>query len=164
MKRFLYYREIRKWVELDEELYLEIRRERQRVYAQKHEAGQCFCRKKKLWLCDGMCDTCEFFKTEERSLSSLVTNKKDVEIVDVTLLDCLTDEGEQQRLCEDKLIYQEMIGRLAEVMPELIEYGRMKLAGKTDKEIARQWGITRTSIYKRIKKARMILESEFEEI
>ena len=62
MKNMLYYRELHCWVKHEEAVYLKIRRMRQRVYAQRHDAQECFCKHKQLWLCDGVCDGCEFYK------------------------------------------------------------------------------------------------------
>ena len=163
MKKKLYYRELRCWVEHEEEVYLEIRRMRQRVYSKRHDAEECFCKREQLWLCDGICDSCAFYKgTDEVYFSALIQSDKKTE--DVTIQDGLDDGGGSEKFCIDKVIYGEIIERLSEMMPELIEYGQLKIAGKTDEEIAKIWKISRTAIYKRIKKAKRLLEIEFEGI
>lgn len=163
MKNKLYYRELHCWVEHEEKVYLEMRRIRHRVYAKRHNAKECFCKREQLWLCDGICDGCEFYKgTEELYFSALIQSDKKAE--DVTVQDSLDDGGDSENFCIDKVIYGEMIERLSEMIPELIEYGQLKIAGRTDEEIAKKWGISRTAIYKRIKKAKCLLELEFEGI
>ena len=163
MKNKLYYRELHCWVEHEETVYLEIRRMRQRVYAKRHKAEECFCKREKLWLCDGICDGCEFYKgTDEIYFSDLMNSNKKTN--DLTVQDSLNDGGRNEKLCGDKVIYGEVVQRLSELMPELLEYGQLKVEGKTDEEIAEKWGLSRTAIYKRIKKAKRLLEVEFEEI
>ena len=163
MKNMLYYRELHCWVKHEEAVYLKIRRMRQRVYAQRHDAQECFCKHKQLWLCDGVCDGCEFYKgSDEVYFSSLMPSNKQTE--DITIQDALDDGGDCEKLCGDKVIYGEILERLSEMMPELIEYGRLKMEGRTDEEIAKSWGMSRTAIYKRIKKVKVLLEYEFEGI
>ena len=163
MKNKLYYRELHCWVEHETEVYLQIRRMRHRTYSKRYKAGECFCKYKQLWLCDGICDGCEFYKgTDELYFSGLIQSDKKTE--DVTIQDSLDDDGRNEKLCMDTLIYGEIIERLSALMPELIEYGQLKIEGKTDEEIANTWGLSRTAIYKRIKKVKQVLEVEFEGI
>ena len=108
----LYYREHHCWLELEEEMYLEIRRERQRVYFKKHKAGECFCRKNKLWLCDGLCETCEFYKKKELSLYAPACLSNDIPMIeylsdmcDYSLLSVEKERGTQEGKPEKKRYY-----------------------------------------------------------
>lgn len=158
MKRKLFYRELNCWVELDEETYLEIRRERQRTYYKQHKNGQCFCRKKELWLCDGMCDTCKFNGNGDVIFSSLVSEEESLES-----LRCCSDNGLQACCLEEGMCHKAMLKRVSELMPSALEYGRLKLLGKTEEEIAMEMGVARMTLYRRIQKVKRIIQSEFSE-
>lgn len=158
MKRKLYYRELGCWLASKEEAYLEIRRERQRTYYRMHKEGRCYCAKRQLWQCDGMCDTCRFYKRGEMLFSELSAEEGNEDYLDV-----ISDGGAAARRCEERLCCEEILQQIAEAMPEMIEYGRMKLDGKTDEEIAAVLGITRMTIYRRIRKLKSIIEAEREE-
>lgn len=157
MKQKLYYRELGCWMELEEEVYLEIRRERQRTYYRMHKEGRCYCAKRQLWLCDGMCDTCGFYKRGEMLFSDLSSDKTSEDYLDV-----ISDGGAEARRCEERLCREEMLQQIAECMPEALVYGQMKLDGKTDEEIAAVLGVTRMTIYRRVRKLRQIIEAEIE--
>ena len=159
MKNFkLYYREHGCWLEFDEETFLKIRRERQKTYYNRKKVGECFCSKKNLWRCDGMCDTCCYFKSGDMLLSTVINDSEDL-----TVMGCMSDGGEQERMCLEKIASQEILQYLKGVMPELLEYGKLRLSGKTEQEIAKKWGISRMAIYKKIQKAKKILLEKFGE-
>ena len=152
----LYYREHRCWLELEEEIYLEIRRERQRVYFKKHKAGECYCRKNKLWLCDGLCETCEFYKKKELSLYAPACLSNDIPMIEYLSDMC---DYEEQKL--DELTNKQMLKDLQEEIPIVLEYGKLKLQGMSDREIARELNIPRTSLYRLIEKARKLLSNRY---
>lgn len=157
MKNFkLYYREHHCWLELDKETYLEIRRERQKIYYNRKKMGECYCNKKNLWRCDGMCDTCSCFKEEDRFLSNAINDSEEL-----TVIGCLSDGGKQERMCLEKIAGKEILLYLEETIPELLEYGKLKLNGATDKEVAEKWGVSRMAIYKKILKAKKLIEEKF---
>jgi len=56
---------------------------------------------------------------------------------------------------------KQLITRLAEIMPEAPEIGRLRLKGFTDDAIADLIGIKRTTYRSRIKRAEAILREEF---
>jgi transposase len=49
-------------------------------------------------------------------------------------------------------------------MPLARKIGLLRLEGKSDREIAKELGISRTSMYRMLDKAKAILQEEFEEI
>lgn len=160
MKKYrLYYREHRCWLEVDKETYLQIRRERQRIYYKRKNANECYCNKQNIWRCDGMCDTCEFYKETSISLSETLSESEDL-----TMMGCISDNGEQERMCLQALESQEILDYIKEIMPELLEYGKMRLMGMKDAEIAKQWGISRMAIYKKILKVKKQVEEKFGKI
>jgi DNA-directed RNA polymerase specialized sigma24 family protein len=60
--------------------------------------------------------------------------------------------------------YEGILKRLDEVMPLAKKIGLLRLEGKSDREIAKELGISRTSMYRMLDKAKAILQEEFEEI
>ena len=155
----MYYREHHCWLELDEKTYLEIRRERQRVYFKKRKAGECYCSKNKLWLCDGLCETCEFYKKKEVSLYApgYLSN-------DIPLIEYLSDRCDYETQTLVELENRQMLKDLQEEMPIVLEYGELKLQGLSDRQIAKELGIPRTSLYRLIEKARKLLKDKNYEI
>lgn len=158
MKNFkLYYREHGCWLEFDEETFLKIRRERQRVYFHRKKAQECYCSKRQLWLCDGLCDTCEFYQPRTQSLETPINNEKGF-----TLLGCLSDGCNYEDLIVEKNDRKEIILRIKAQMPILLEYGEMKLEGYSDRKIAEKLQIKRTTLYRKIEKMRKILGESLE--
>jgi hypothetical protein len=157
-KNRLYFREHRCWLELDEESYLQIRRERERVRYWKQKANECYCSRKKLWLCDGFCDTCEFYCPRIRSLDEPIDSCGEIILME-TLSDGCDYEIRTLSVCESR----KKLSIVCEQMPMLLIYGELKQEGYTDTEIAKRLNITRSSLYRRIEKMRRVLETEFED-
>ncbi len=62
MKKSLYYRELRQWVEMEDRIANGIEADRTRIRKKEQQNGRCFVTKKKMFLCDGLCDDCEFHR------------------------------------------------------------------------------------------------------
>lgn len=158
MKKFkLYYREHHCWLELDEETYLEIRRERQRVHFKRQKGKECFCPKKQLWLCDGLCDTCEFYQPCAESLDAPRCNEGSF-----TLLEFLSDGCNYEDLIADTNDKKAIIMQIRKYMPILLEYAVLKIEGFSDREIVKRLQVSRTSLYRKIEKMREILGDKLE--
>ena len=159
MKNFkLYYREHHCWLEMDEESYLKIRRERQRIYYKRKKADECYCTTKNAWRCDGMCETCRYFKNTDMLLSKMIGDSDDL-----TIAGCLSDNGLHERKCLERIMSKEVLAIIEKTMPELLDYGKLKMEGLTDQEIAMKWGVSRTAIYKKVLKMKGILLTNFED-
>ena len=59
-QRKIYIRSTKTWVPVTEEVYLEYYRPVWRTQKAMQKAGQCYCPKSKLWLCDDDCAMCEY--------------------------------------------------------------------------------------------------------
>ena len=158
-KNRLYYRELQCWVELDERQYLELRRERQRMYYKRHQTGECYCSKKELWLCDGACETCKFYCKKALSIENPIQSK----MQELYLEDVIADEIDYEEYCATEICDSDIIEKLRELAPELIIYGLKKLDGKSDRQIAKEMGCARTTIDRKIKRFRALLEAEFKD-
>ena len=148
----IYIPNINQWVAVTKEQYYAYYRDiwATRKRAQAH--GQCMCPKSKLWQCDGDCLICKYHTAgDELSLDYTYENECDEEC---SILDKLMDESVNiEEIITDKIIFEQLLNRLDEIMPEARQVGELRLAGLTDAEIAKELGIARTTFLSRIKKA-----------
>ena len=118
------------------------------------------CPRSKWWLCDGMCQDCEYRASGDTiSLDAPITNEDGDE---VTLADTLMDLSSLfvSAMC-DKEELRQLLARLDELMPEAREIGRLRQKGWTDDAIGIALKIKRTTFLSRLKKAQEKLASEF---
>ena len=118
------------------------------------------CPRSKWWLCDGMCQDCEFHAPGDTlSLDMPVSNEDGDE---VTLLDTLVDTAPtiESVIC-DKAELDQLFERLNELMPEAVQIGKLRQDGLSDEAIAEIIGIKRTTFLSRLKKAKEQLAAEF---
>lgn len=159
MKKNCLYERGLGWVKYDEEAYVKIRRERLRTRMRMRRQGRCFCPGEERWRCDGICDGCPFQKETEVSLSARVGGSEDL-----TLGEALPDGIDHESACIEKMQSEDILKRLDEIMPLARKIGIMRLQGKSDRQIATDLGISRTSMYRMLDKAKAVLQAEFEEI
>lgn len=69
----------------------------------------------------------------------------------------------QESMCVDKIYAEEKLKRLDEIMPIARDIGLMRLKGMSDREIAQRLGISRTTMYRMLEKAKKAITEEFEE-
>lgn len=156
----IYDKQTKTWFEVTPEQYAEFDQWRTNKRKREQYHGRCMCPRNKWWLCDGLCDDCEFHAPGDMlSLDKPVSNDDGDE---VTLLDTLVDPSPsiESILC-DKAELDQLIARLDELMPEARKIGRLRLKGLTDEAIAEVIGIKRTTFRSRIEKAKKQLASEY---
>jgi DNA-directed RNA polymerase specialized sigma24 family protein len=158
-KNCLYERSLGKWVQYSESAYEELHCERERVRKQATREGRCVIPWKKIWFCDGQCDGCPYQRVDSISLNTSVGESGDLVLEDV-----LVDRQALESIYVEKMDYEGILKRLDEVMPLARKIGLLRLEGKSDREIAKELGISRTSMYRMLDKAKAILREEFEEI
>lgn len=158
-KNCLYERSLGKWVQYDEETYIELRRDRIRKRTRMCREKRCFQPIELLWQCDGICEDCPHFKESEVSWNTKVGNSEEL-----TLGEALPDGVDHEEKCVDKMHYADVMKRLDEIIPFARQVGVLRLQGKSDREIAATLGLSRTSMYRKLDKAKAILLSEFGEI
>ena len=156
----IYDKQTKTWFEVTPEHYAEFDQWRTNKRKREQYHGRCMCPRNKWWLCDGMCDDCEFHAPGDvLSLDKPVSNDDGDE---VTLLDTLVDPAPsiESILC-DKAELDHLLARLDELMPEARKIGRLRLKGLTDEAIAEVIGIKRTTFRSRIAKAKKQLAPEY---
>lgn len=156
----IYLKPTKEWVEVPEEYY----REHIRYYdtfrkkAQYH--GQCACPKNKFWLCDGDCYNCEFHRAGD--MLSLDFENENEDGDSVSPLDSIPDTAPlvDEVVC-DQAVLTQLFDRLAELMPEAEEIGRLRMDNLPDEAIADIIGIKRTTFRSRLAKAKVVLAEEY---
>lgn len=156
----IYDKQTKTWFEVSPEQYEEFDRWRTNLRKREQYHHRCMCPRSKWWLCDGMCQDCEFHAPGDTlSLDMPVSNEDGDK---VTLLDTLVDPTPtiESVIC-DKAELDQLFVRLNELMPESVEIGRLRQDGLSDEAIANIIGIKRTTFLSRLKKAKEQLASEF---
>ena len=159
MKKNCLYERGLGWVQYDEETYVKIGRERLRTRMRMRRQNRCFCPGEERWRCDTICDGCPFQTEIEVSLSMRVGGSEDL-----TLGEALPDGVDYESTCIEKMQSEDILKRLDEIMPLARKIGVLRLQGKSDRQIATELGISRTSMYRMLDKAKAVLQAEFEEI
>ena len=122
--------------------------------------GLCSCPKKLFVTCDMDCLTCPMRKSgAEISLDAIEGGEDKTERSNAFFQSPENVEDEVL----DRLEEQEVIQRILELYPEAIAYGKLKMDGKSDDEIAKILGIPRKTTAYRIEKVKKILQEEFPE-
>lgn len=156
----IYDKQTKAWFEVTPEQYAEFDQWRTNKRKREQYHGRCMCPRNKWWLCDGMCDDCEFHAPGDMlSLDKPVSNDDGDE---VTLLDTLVDPAPsiESILC-DKAELDQLFARLNELMPEAQDIGKLRQKGLTDEAIAKVIGIKRTTFRSRLEKVKKQLASEY---
>lgn len=158
----IYDNETHQWFEVPEEEYASFDRWRTALRKRMQAHKRCMCPRSRWWLCDGMCEDCEYCAAGDiLSLDATTTNADGDE---VSLMD--STEDRKTRLDEvilDQILMNQLIARLTELMPEAPEIGKLRLQGLKDEAIADIIGVKRTTFRSRIAKAEATLREEFGE-
>lgn len=156
----IYDKQTKTWFEVSPEQYEEFDRWRTNLRKREQYHHRCMCPRSKWWLCDGMCQDCEFHAPGDTlSLDMPVSNEDGDE---VTLLDTLVDTAPtiESVIC-DKAELDQLFERLNELMPEAVQIGKLRQDGLSDEAIAEIIGIKRNTFLSRLKKAKEQLAAEF---
>ena len=156
----IYDKVTKTWYEVSPEEYAVFDRNRTAKRKREQYHGRCMCPRSKWWLCDGMCDDCEFHASGDTlSLDQPTVNSEGDE---TTLLDTLVDPAPlvEDIVC-DHIEMERLLKRLKELMPEAFDIGRLRENGLKDEAIAEIIGIKRTTFRSRIKKTEEQLMKEF---
>ena len=159
----IYDKQTRTWFEVTPEQFEEYNRWRTRIRKREQYHKRCMCPRSKWWLCDGMCQDCEFHAPGDTlSLEAPISNDDGDE---VTLGETLLDPNSlfESIICDEEELRQ-LFARLDELMPEARRIGQLRQKGLTDEAIAKAIGIKRTTFLSRLKKAREQLEAEYPDL
>ena len=157
--RRIYIRSQRRWQEVPEDVYQEHIRFHDTYRHRMQDRGLCSCPRSKWWTCDADCLTCEYRNADViASLDSPIGEDDD----DLTLMDTIADDSVVvSELAPDRIVLEQLFKRLADMMPEAENIGRLRLQGLSDEQISREIGIPRTTFLSRIKAAKKQLEKEY---
>lgn len=156
----IYDKQAQTWFEVNPEQYEEFDRWRTNLRKREQYHHRCMCPRSKWWLCDGMCQDCEFHAPGDTlSLDMPISNEDGDE---VSLLDTLVDQAPtiESVIC-DKATLDQLFDRLAELMPQAEKIGRLRMQNLSDEAIADIIGIKRTTFRSRLSKAKAILAEEY---
>ena len=158
----IYDKGTKQWFDVTPEEFTEYDRWRNRVRKREQYHHRCMCPTSKWSLCDGMCYDCEFQAAGDvLSLDATSTNEDGDE---VSLLDGIASpESDLNDIILDQILMQQLLKRLAELMPEAADIGKLRLQGLKDEDIADAIGIKRTTFRSRIEKACSKLREEYSE-
>lgn len=134
-QRKIYIRSTKTWVPVTEEVYLEYYRPIWRTQKAAQKAGQCFCPKNKLWLCDGDCAMCEY-----RAAGNTVSLDAPIENADgdgFSPVDTIEDPtADFADVLVDRLLLEQLLDELAVRDPEGKRICELIMEGCSKTEIA----------------------------
>ena len=150
---------LRQWVEVTEEFYREYTRENNAIRKREQYHNRCACPRNKWWLCDGMCQDCEFrVGGGPLSLDVTVSDEKGNE--KSWLDDLMDDSPDMQSVLEDRELLQALLDRLDELDSNGRAICAAIAAGKTEREAGWYLGMHRnTYTYRRDKLLAQLYEA-----
>ena len=156
----IYDKQAQTWFEVNPEQYEEFDRWRTNLRKREQYHHRCMCPRSKWWLCDGMCQDCEFHAPGDTLSLDMPLSNEDGD--EVSLLDTLVDQAPtiESVIC-DKATLDQLFDRLAELMPQAEKIGRLRMQNLSDEAIADIIGIKRTTFRSRLSKAKAILAEEY---
>ena len=159
----IYDKQTKTWFEVSPEQYDEFDRWRTNLRKREQYHGRCMCPRNKWWLCDGMCDDCEYHAAGDLLSLDMPTSNDDGD--EVTLLDLLEDPSSSivDVIC-DKAELDQLFDRLNDLMPEAVQIGMLRQQGLSDEAIAKVIGIKRTTFLSRLKKAKKQLATDYPDL
>ena len=163
----------------DKQYYIYSRSTHERIYVTQQEfedyyrgintfrkaqqrSKNCVCPENKRLDCDMDCLTCSYYRRGNNL--SLDYTETDDEGNEKAWIDDLDDTSAPiDEIVADTVELQLLFKRLAEIMPQALEIGRLRQQGLSEDAIAAQIGTGRKTYAYRLKKAADILKIEFPE-
>ncbi len=107
------------------------------------DRGLCCCPRNKWWGCDADCLTCEY-RTQTLSHRWILPIGEEDD--DLILMDTIADDSVAvSELAADRIVLEQLFKRLADLMPEAADIGKLRMQGLSDEAIAKSIGIPRTT-------------------
>lgn len=150
-----------KEVEVSYELDKWYRNTKDALRKRQHERGECTCPRKKWNKCTTDCVTCPFRTTTNISLDGIYSNEGDSYGDEYLFQETKTDYISFEDTFANREECKEILKRVYELMPELIEVGNLRLLGYTNSKVAEMLGTKRTTLDSRIAKIYNIIKKEF---
>lgn len=152
----VYLPSLKQWIEVTKEQYYAYYRDiwATRKRAQAH--GQCMCPKSKMWLCDGDCALCSFHAAgDEWSLDY------EMEVCGDKRPDLLNDMDE---IIDDQILLKKLFKMLERLDPESRRICDLIRQGKSERDSALEFGVSRTTYRYRKNKLLAALKEKLEHL
>ena len=156
-KNRIYDRGTGEWFSVSEEEFAEYDRWRRTLRQKEQYSERCCCPKEKWWICDGMCDDCEFRCGEKPlSLDEAITDDDGCES---SLLDLLPgNDVDVEEVTADRDLVEKLLQLLREMDPDadrIIELWKedWKISDRKIAEKLRRWPSTFGYQMQRFRKA-----------
>ena len=111
----IFDKETKTWFEVTPEQYAEYDRWRTQLRQREQYHGRCSCTRDKWWLCDGMCDFCEFHCGE--IMLSMDSSISEEEVDGQRILDCLCSDSPS---LEEKYADIDLVEKLFHLLREMV--------------------------------------------
>lgn len=155
-EHFIYDPATKQRIPVSDEIYNEFYRPIWKTFRKAHRHGTCSCPGTRWWICTGDCATCKY-RTAGDSLS--------LEYEQEIMGDIREDESANlDGFVTDRIVFEQLLKRLDELMPDARRIGELRLDGFSDSNIANIIGVPRTTFLSRLKKAKAKLRNEYDDI
>ncbi len=155
-EHYIYDPATKQRIPVSDEVYNEFYRPIWNTFRKAHRRGCCSCPGSKWWLCGGDCAVCKY-----RTAGDSLSLDHEQEVVG----DIREDESADiDSIVTDRIVFEQLLKRLDELMPDARRIGELRLDGFSDSDIADIIGIPRTTFHSRLKKAKAQLHNEYDDI
>ena len=152
-EHFIYEPATKQRIPVSDEVYNEFYRPIWNTFRKAHRHGCCSCPGSKWWLCSGDCAVCKY-----RTAGDNLSLDYEQEIMG----DIREDESANlDGFVTDRIVFEQLLKRLDELMPDARRIGELRLDGFSDSDIADIIGVPRTTFLSRLKKAKAQLREEY---
>ena len=127
----------------------------------QHRHGECTCPKALWFKCTTDYTTCPFRTTTNISLDGIYSNEGEAYGDEYLFQETKTDYISFEDTFANRKECKEILKRVYELMPELIEVGNLRLSGYTNSKVAEILGTKRSTLDSRIAKIYKIIKKEF---
>ena len=148
-------------VAISDELDKWYRNTKDALRKRQHRHGECTCPKALWFKCTTDCTTCPFRTTTNISLDGIYSNEGEAYGDEYLFQETKTDYISFEDTFANREECKEILKRVYELMPELIEVGNLRLSGYTNSKVAEILGTKRSTLDSRIAKIYNIIKKEF---
>lgn len=152
-EHYIYDPATKQHIPVSDEVYNEYYRPIWNTFRKAYRHGTCSCPGTRWWLCTGDCAVCKY-----RTAGDNLSLEYEQEVMGDTHED---ESANLDCIVTDRIVFEQLLKRLDELMPEARQIGELRLDGRSDSDIADIIGVPRTTFLYRIKKAKAKLHDEY---
>lgn len=127
----------------------------------QHRRGECSCPFSKGYTCTTDCTTCKFRIFKDIYFDGICSDEDEEFGDEFLFLQTRNDYIAFDEKYANREECKEILKRVYELMPELIEVGNLRLSGYTNSKVAEMLGTKRSTLDSRIAKVYNIIKKEF---